>query len=148
VLALVLVQGCGALGALASGFGYGAFALFGHVVSGAWAALLTAVFTAVLLLAAWWSWRLEARGWWLAVGLGAFGLASAVGTLLHPLDWNELFRAMGMDPSVYANLGLETWNRQMPWMMLAGFVPWLAYLLWVRRFFARPAPAAPLGPGL
>jgi len=148
VLALVLVQSCGALGALASGLGYGAFALFGHVVSGAWAALLAAVFTAVLLLAAWWSWRLEARGWWLAVGLGAFGLASAVGTLLHPLDWNELFRAMGMDPSVYANLDLETWNRQMPWMMLAGFVPWLAYLLWVRRFFARPAPPAPLGPGL
>jgi hypothetical protein len=148
VLALVLVQGCGALGALASGLGYGALALFGHVVSGAWAALLTAVFTAVLLLAASWSWRLEARGWWLAVGLGALGFASAVGTLLHPLDWNELFSAMGMDPSVYANLGLETWNRQMPWLMLTGFVPWIAYLLWVRRFFARPAPASPLGPGL
>lgn len=147
MLALVLLHGFGALAVLGSVLGYGAFAVFGYVVSGAGAWLLAAVLTAVLALAAWWSWRLEARGWWLAVGLWAFGLASTVGTLLHPLDWNELFRAMGMDPSVYENLGFEAWSRQISWLTLAAFVPWIAYLLWVRRYFTRPAPLAPLAPG-
>ncbi|GMU65251.1 MAG: hypothetical protein AMXMBFR36_15250 [Acidobacteriota bacterium] len=148
VLSLVLLHGFGVLTILGSVLGYGAFAIFGRVVSGAGAWLLAAVLTAALALAVAWSWRLDVRGWWLAVALWAFGLASAVGTVLHPLDWNELYRAMGMDPSVYAQLDLGAWSRQFSWLSLAALVPWLAYLLWVRRFFARPAPAAPLAPGL
>lgn len=146
VLALVLLSGFGALSMPGSVLAYGAFAVFGRVVTGAGAWLLAAVLTAVLALVAWWSWRLEARGWWLAVGLCVLGLASALGTVLHPLDWNELFRAMGMDPSVYENLGFEAWGRQISWLTLAAFVPWIAYLLWVRRYFTRPAPMAPLVP--
>jgi hypothetical protein len=140
VLSLVLLQGFGAVTVLGSAVGYGALAVFGHLVSGAWAWLLSVVLAVVLALAARWSWRLEARGWWLAVGVWALGLASALWTLVHPLDWNEAFRVMKMDPGVYANLGIEAWGRQFSWLTLVAFVPWLAYLLWVRRFFARPAP--------
>jgi hypothetical protein len=148
VLSLVLLQGFGAVTVLGSAVGYGALAVFGHLVSGAWAWLLSVALSAVLALAAAWSWRLEARGWWLAAGEWAVGLASALWTLVHPFDWNEAFRVMEMDPGVFANLGIEAWGRQISWLTLVAFVPWLAYLLWVRRFFARPAPAAPLRSGL
>lgn len=148
VLSLVLLQAVGALSVLGSVLGYGAIAPFGLLVTGAGAWLLSAVLAAVLALAAWWCWRQEVRGWWLALGEWIFGLASAVVMLLRPLDWNELFGAMDMDPSVYASLDLAAWSRPISWLTLAAFVPWLAYLLWVRRFFARPAPAAPLAPRL
>ena len=121
------------------------------MVTGAAAWILTAVFAALLVLAARWCWRRDERGWWLAVGLWAFGLASSVGMVLHPLDWNELYRAIEMDPSIYASLDLEAWSRPLTWLALAAFLPWLAYLLWVRRFFARPVPAAPtprIAPGV
>jgi hypothetical protein len=141
VLSFVLFHGFGALGILGSVLAYGAFAVFGHIVTGAWAWLLAAVFTFVLALATWWAWRLDVRGWWLGVGVGAFGVASAVGTLLHPLDWDELYRAMGIDPSVVAPLDLEAWADKFGWLTLVAMLPWIGYLLWVRRSFAPPAPA-------
>lgn len=140
VLALVLLHGFGALSVPGTVLAYGALPVFGLVLTGARAWLLAAVLTAILAFAARWSWRLEPRGWWLSLGLWVFGLAATVGMLLYPLDWNELTRAMGIDPSVYADLGLESWMRQMPWLTLITLVPWLAWLLWVRRFFTRPEP--------
>lgn len=148
VLSLVLLHGFGAVTVLGSAVGYGALVVFGHLVSGAWAWLLSVALAAVLALAAWWSWRLEARGWWLAAGEWAVGLVSALWTLVHPIDWNEAFQVMKMDPSVYASLDLQAWSRPIAWLTLAVFLPWLAYLLWVRRYFARPAPTASLGTGL
>lgn len=140
MLALVLLHGFGALSVPGTVLAYGALPVFGLVLTGARAWLLAAVLTAILAFAARWSWRLEPRGWWLSLGLWVFGLAATVGMLLYPLDWNELTRAMGIDPSVYADLGLESWMRQMPWLTLITLVPWLAWLLWVRRFFTRPEP--------
>jgi hypothetical protein len=58
---------------------------------------------------------------------------------------------MGMDPNVYGGLDLAAWSGPIAWLTLAALVPWLAYLLWVRRFFARPAPGAPtaqISPGV
>jgi hypothetical protein len=126
---------------LGSVLGYGDFAAFGYVVTGAWAWLLAAVLAAALALAAGWAWHLDVRGWWLGIGVGAFGLASAVGSLLHPLDWNELYRAMGIDQSAAGLLDLDAWNHRIGWLMFAWMLPWVAYLLWVRRFFAQPESA-------
>jgi hypothetical protein len=148
VLALVLLLGSGAAILPGSVLAHGALALFGRVVEGAAALVIAGSLAAVLAVAAAWSWRLELRGWWLSVGVWTFGFASSVGAILRPLDWNEVYRAMDMDPGLLAEIGLDAWNRQFAWLTLAAQVAWLAYLLWVRHFFRRPAPAAALVPRL
>ncbi len=84
--------------------------------------------------------KLSPGGWWVAFILMCVFPISGCLTYLHH-NISELYQLMGMPEKQIAQIGkfgfLE--GHTMAWIMLGCGVPWLAYLLYIRRYFHRTA---------
>lgn len=108
---------------------------FGVILSGAAGTVLYLVVAAVWAYGAWALYRLEWRGWWIIVGaMVLFCLSSVLTYSRHSLG--DIYAAMGYSPEqlksvqMFAGLG----GRTMMWSNLLFMIPFLGYLLFIRRF--------------
>lgn len=140
VLGLSLSQGFGALAMLGIAAGYRTMALFGLIITGLPAFAIGLGFAILLAFTARAAYRLAPWAWWSAVSLLGLGIASVVATAFHPIDWAELYRQMGFDAGQLEQLGVLALLRdnRLLWFSSLSLVPFLIYLLWVRRFFFPP----------
>ncbi|HEV8582492.1 MAG TPA: hypothetical protein VGX68_25785 [Thermoanaerobaculia bacterium] len=140
VLALSLLLGYGAVASLI-GISYGAFPLFGRIISGIPAVLgfiFMAVLSAILAVAVY---RRRPAAWWTLAGLWVLGCVSTAFFFVGGgLDMRELYEAMGMANPELERMGIyDIWkNPAVLILMAVGMLAWFGYLLWVRKFF-RPA---------
>ena len=118
--------------------GHAVMPCFGMFVSGLPAALFCVVVAAVWGLAAWWLYRLDARGWWLILGAMLLYLVSALLTYSHH-DIVEMYQLQGYPPAEIDRLqkmGLFTGNR-MGWFTALFTLPFLGYLLFIKKYLRK-----------
>ncbi len=114
---------------------YIAAPFFGVFVSGMTARAVYLVMAGGWLLAGWLLYRLDSRGWWLAVAWWLFFLISAVITYSQH-DVIELYRLMHYPDAQLAQIqqtGLLKVS-MMAWLTAISMLPSLAYMLWVKRY--------------
>jgi hypothetical protein len=117
----------------------GVIPLFGAFISGPLGSLLYVVLAAIWLYAAWALYKLNRIGWWVIVfGLILFSI-SAFLTYSHH-DMMELYTLMGYPQSQIELMKKYNFmsSQTMAWFTLAGTIPFLGYLLFIRRFFPKP----------
>jgi hypothetical protein len=140
VLGMSVWLGLGALSMLMMGLGYGGvLPCFGVLISGWPGMVICGGLAGVWAYLAWAGYRLQPHAWWLTVGVLVLFAASAFVTFSR-VDLMEMYRLMGYPEqqievmrrfSFLSGPAFAAWS-------LAGTVPMLGYLLWVKRFF-RPA---------
>jgi hypothetical protein len=85
---------------------------------------------------AWALYKLDRRGWWIIfVSMALFGVSACLTYSRH--DVSELYTLMGFPEAQIAQIekfGMFK-GQAMAWMTLAGVVPFLGYLFYVRKFF-------------
>ncbi len=141
VLAVSLTLAFGAVSMLAMVVPYhGVVPLFGRLVNGIPGGAILIAMAALWAYAARATYRLEPRGWWIVlIGFGVWAI-SAVVTFAR-VDPLEMYRMMGYSAEELAQLeqfgGL--FGHGMLLLVSVAAVPWLGYLLFVKRYFRRPA---------
>ncbi|MDD5351058.1 MAG: hypothetical protein PHQ12_12670 [Chthoniobacteraceae bacterium] len=139
VLAAVLFSLFGAASMLITAFGFhGAIPVFGVYLTGLPGILLYVVWAAVWAYCARALYRLDSLGWWLCVAILCVAALSAALTY-HQQGVMEFYRLAGYSTEELARL------QQLPfftdnnavWFILASSVPWLGYLLFLKRYFRR-----------
>jgi hypothetical protein len=148
VLALVLWL---AYGAVAMGlmpmFGFTVVPFFGTFVTGWPGAFCFLLVAAVLLGAGVLCYRLDMRGWWLVtMAYGVMMISNLITYSIH--DVMDMYRLMHFPPNELAQLqasGFFSGNRIL-WLTALCMVPFLGYLLFVRRYFSGAALDGPSGP--
>jgi hypothetical protein len=142
ILSLMLIFGLGAVSVLTTpAYGF-ALPVFGIVLSGVAGAFGWTLILILLLYLVWGSFRRDLRAWWIAVAASlAAACANTVTVVVVPLD--ELLARMNLpadqrgliegvgvlSPTLLAILSLACW------------LSFVAYLLYVRRFFG-PGPSS------
>jgi len=143
VLAVSLWAAIGAVATLVFPFCYkGIIPFFGVFLSGITGGAARLVIALLWAYAARALYRLELAGWWiLLVGTCLFSVSAFITYLRH--DLNEVYRLMGYPETQIAQLEkLNVFHGPMlAWSTLAFAIPFVVYLLFVRRFFTRPAPS-------
>jgi hypothetical protein len=87
---------------------------------------------------AWAAYHLDRRGWWLA--FITFALLAISGFITYSVhDISEVYRLMGYKKEVLDQMQKYPFfkGQMMAWLTLLSALPWLGYLLWVRKFFRR-----------
>jgi hypothetical protein len=115
--------------------------LFGILITGVPAALLTIVLATLFALLAWGTWRQEAAAWWCTLLLLIAGGALMIPTL-PMIDLLEMYEAMGIPATEIEQMGLADIYRN-PLLLAFAVVMWLASIgvvVWMRRYF-RPSAA-------
>ena len=141
VLALCLACGLGACCMPLMGFYGWAMPFFGTIIAGAAGAVVMLILMALNAYIAWGSYHLEVRAWWAALLLVIFWAVSYGVTFSH-FSMADLYAKMGYPPQT-----VEMMKSAMPSQsgLLASCGVWLvvvlAYLMYTRRFFAKPAAA-------
>jgi hypothetical protein len=111
---------------------------FGMFLTGLPGTLFCLAIAALWSYAAWLLYKLDVRGWWLIlIAMGVF-MVSALMTFAHH-DMLEMYRLMGYPQAQIEQMqktGLLVGNR-MSWLMLFSVLPFLGYLLFVRKFLSR-----------
>ena len=120
----------------------GVMPFFGMFLTGLAGSLLCLVMAALWAYAAWLLYRLDVRGWWLV--LIAF-LLMFVSTMLTYArhDMIEAYRLMGYPEAQIEQIqktSLFT-GHLMTWLMLFCMVPFLGYILFIKKYFQPKAPA-------
>jgi hypothetical protein len=144
VLAISVWAGFGAVSMLLVAFMYrGIMPFFGMFLTGIWGT------AGWILLAILWGYaaraiyKLEISGWWIVL-LGMC-LASISGFLTYSRhDIGELYRLIGYPEEQIALVEKFNFfkNRTLAWSTLAFSVPFVGYLLYIRKYFTRPAALA------
>ena len=137
VVALSLWLAFGSLAMLALPFAHrGMFPFFGTFLAGIPGTTIYLVMAVIWAYATWTLFRLQLRGWWLVLVFSCIGSISCVLTYLHP-DPEEMYQLMGIPQqhtAMVQQLGL--FNRHMmAWSSIAFTLPFLGYLLFIRRYF-------------
>jgi hypothetical protein len=118
-----------------------AFAFFfGALLFGAAATIYSLVVAVIWLYTAWALYRLKPMGWWIAlIGSVLIWLSTMITYARH--DFAEVYARMGYTPAQIESVHfMNTLQRgPMVWWALLLAVPFLAYLLWIRKFFRQPA---------
>lgn len=144
VLAASLWAAVGALAMLAFPFCYnGIIPLFGVLLSGLTGSAVCLVVALVWAYAARALYRLQSAGWWIMLlGTCLFAVSAFVTYLRH--DLMEVYRLMGYPEAQIAQLQqLNILKGSMlAWSTLGFMVPFVIYLLFIRKFFTRPAALA------
>jgi len=117
---------------------------FGIFLTGVLGTLSYLTVAAIWGYAAWALYELQGWGWWLiTIGLCLY-LASTLITFSRH-DVVEMYRLMG-----YPEAQIQLLQRSnllagsgMMWMMVFCMVPWLAYLIFIKRYFRRQPPTPP-----
>jgi hypothetical protein len=143
ILSLMLIFGLGAVSVLMTpAYGF-ALPLFGVVLTGAAGALGWALILVLLLYLVWGSARRDLRAWWIAVAAClAAACANTVTVIVVPLD--ELVARMKLPADQRALIeGLEILSPTvLAILSLACWLSFVAYLVYVRRFF-ETGPSSP-----
>lgn len=120
-------------------FSYGAVLPFFGVFLSGWAGIAGyLVLTTAWAMAAWGIYRLDIRGWWLIlVALILLGVSSFVTYARN--DISVMYELMGLPASQIEQMRhLPGFSANgMKWILTATFVPMVAYLVAIRRFFRR-----------
>lgn len=140
VLGMSLWLGLGAVGALAMPLStHGVLPVFGKVLSGLGGSLCCVALALLWGYCAWAVYRLRSAGWWIALICLCTVSVSAWMTFNH-IDLPELYRLMG-----YSDRQIEAINQfsflqgnRMAYWSIAGVVPMLGFLLFVKRYFRSP----------
>ncbi len=118
--------------------GHGVMPFFGIFLTGMPGAMFCLAIAALWSYAAWSLYKLEQRGWWLILIALCVFMASALLTFARH-DMLEMYRLMGYAEAQIEQMqktGLLTGNR-MGWMMSLCMLPFLGYLLFIRKFLRR-----------
>lgn len=130
----LLFGGVQALGGLV----YPVVPFFGRLLTGSPAQIVQALTGVAALLAAWWLYRLQVRGWWLSGLLLVGGSLSLLVTFqwLPPSAWADALQVPATDE--LQRLLVEAVAAPMaPWAALCAIVA-TAFLLYIRKFLPRP----------
>ena len=141
VLALSLFLGYGALWMVFMLVAYHAvMPFFGYLLSGLPGGILILAIIALWAYCAWAIYHLKADGWWIT--LIAFGavLVSAVLTFAR-IDLMDMYRLMGYPEQQVEQMQQFTFltGRNMLILMCMSSLPFLVFLLYVKRYFRRAA---------
>jgi hypothetical protein len=117
---------------------HGVMPFFGIFLTGTPGAMFCLATAALWSYAAWSLYKLEPRGWWIIlIALCVFMASSLLTFARH--DMLEMYRLMGYPEAQIEQMqktGLLTGNR-MSWMMSLCMLPFLGYLLFIRKFLRR-----------
>jgi hypothetical protein len=120
--------------------GHGMIPFFGMFLSGAPGSLVCVALAALWAWCAWLLYKLDRRGWWLILmAIIVFTVSSVLTYSRHSML--EMYQQMGYPQAQIDQLqqtGLLTGN-WMVWMMVAVMVPFLGYLLFVKKYLRRNA---------
>jgi hypothetical protein len=121
---------------------HGVMPFFGMFLTGLAGSLLCLVMAALWAYAAWLLYKLDVRGWWLILMVFLAFLVSTVLTYARH-DMIEVYGLMGYPEAQIEQIqktGLFS-GHQMTWMMLFCMAPFLAYILFIKKYFQPKAPA-------
>ena len=136
VLAISLWLLTTALAMLSMSFFYPLAPFFGMLTTGVAARAYHLIFGITWLYAAWALYRLDIRGWWIALILMILSVISAVITFSRH-DITEIYKLLGYPAEQIAiaqKMGMTSWIT--PWSTVIWSVPVIIYLIYIRKFFA------------
>lgn len=136
VLAVCLWLGFGAATTLLMPVGYGGvLPFFGEFLTGAAGTAGYLVLGAAWAWSAWALYRLKPAGWWLAVGTFCLMMVSHIMTYMRH-DVMELYVLMGYSGKQLEEIGRISgiMGGYMVWMPAVFMVPFLAYMIYVKKF--------------
>jgi len=113
-------------------------AIFWNFFAGVPGTMFCLAIAALWSYAAWSLYKLEQRGWWLILIAFCVFMASALMTYARH-DMMEMYRLMGYPEAQIEQIqksGLLIGNRMM-WLMAFSVLPFLGYLLFIRKFLRR-----------
>jgi hypothetical protein len=140
VLALSLLMALGCVIFLAMLGGSRGFPMFGVAVSGAPRFIALVVLSVVLLFLSRGLYRLRRGAWWGAMAMVVVSFVSNIMTFWGS-DVGALYAKMGLDPRAAALAGRLSSMTTFKWVLPLSVVPYLIWLLCIRRYFeAREAP--------
>jgi MFS family permease len=116
----------------------GVFPFFGTFVSGPMGSAIYLVLAGIWAYAAWALYHLDRRGWWIIfVGLFLFAVSAFITYSRH--DVTELYRLMGTPEQQIAEIQKFNFlkGKAMPWMTLICTLPFLGYLVYLRKFLRK-----------
>ena len=116
--------------------GHGVMPFFGMFLTGLAGSLLCLVMAALWACAAWWLYKLDARGWWLILIVFLVFMLSTLLTYARH-DMIEMYHLMGYPEAQIEQIqktGLLTGNR-MNWLMTFSMLPFLGYILFIKKYF-------------
>jgi hypothetical protein len=115
---------------------HGVMPFFGMFLTGLPGSLLRLVMAALFVYAAWLLYKLDVHGWWLVLITLLVMLVSTLLTYARH-DVIEVYQLMGYSQAQIDQLqktGLFTGHR-MNWLMALCMVPWLGYILFIKKYF-------------
>jgi hypothetical protein len=127
---------------LTSIVGHGVIPFFGTFLTGLPGSLLCLAMAALCVYAAWLLYKLDVRGWWLILIAFLVFILSAVVTYARH-DLIEMYRLMDYPEAQIEQmqkLGLFT-GRHLNWLIMFFMVPFLAYILFIKKYFRSEDPA-------
>jgi hypothetical protein len=138
VLALSLILAFSVVSMASLGVYRWTMPLLGVFITGAAGAAAALLIALVLAYLAWGTYRLQSIAWWGTLLIGIVGTVNTVVTFSRT-DLTQMYEKMGMPADqieLIRKVGVvEMMSRWGPWLGLTGGVGWLAYLLFVRRYF-------------
>jgi len=147
VLALCLLMAFGGIIMLGLLGSFRGFPVFGIFVPGASGHLLVILFAGLFFYLARGLYRLQIGAWWAALGLMILSAISNLVTFWGP-NLGDTYAKMGLDQRSAAMAGQM--SGAFHWLLPLSILPWVVWLLCVRRYFTAPAapPALTDGPPL
>lgn len=136
VLAISLFYGVSAVLVLLTSF-LGVSIFWGSVIKGLPAVLVTIFYGLILAYICYAIYRLDSRGWWIAMISTAFGTVSPL-LVFSKNDPMEIIALMGhSDQLQYAQEGMTLMLKYQGCILLLSAVTLLAYLLYIKKYFKR-----------
>ena len=111
---------------------------FGMFLTGISGSVFCLVFAAIWVYAAWSLYKLEQRGWWLIIVIMCVSIVSGLLTFARH-DMMEMYSLMNYPPAQLEQIqqsGMLMGNG-MIWLMSFSILPFLGYLLYIRKFLRR-----------
>jgi hypothetical protein len=146
VLAACLLLATGGMAMLAIPLGYrSVLPFFGMLISGIPALLLILAMSALFLWLTWAFYRLQPRGWWVALVYLVVMTASTVITFSR-VNLLDMYRTMGFPADQLEMMEQLSFLRDnLLVFFLAAMLPYLGFILWLKRYFKVP-PVIPADP--
>ncbi len=141
VLAFSLMKAFGGISMVGMAFSLHVYPLFGLFVSGVAGAALMALVGLLILWVALGMYRLRLCAWWAALGLQAILLISNLITFWRG-GMEAYYLKAGFDPRMAHSSGQMFAQPTVRWMVVIPTFFAVAWLLWIRRYFLAPIPAA------
>jgi hypothetical protein len=140
VLGLCFFMLVTAMGVLSNGFA-GVAPLMGFLLTGRAAAIAMLIISGLFLLAAWWDYRLEVRGWLLSLALFIFLPVSTVITFLRT-STDDFYQALGMsfgEIQMAREMNGISMGPMLAWVVFGGVVG-ICYVWFVQVNFVEHSP--------